>query len=294
MVDLLNRWERFVRFTRSADPAADTAALLAEDRVVGWVQGRSEFGPRALGNRSILADPRPERNRDRVNQMIKQREGYRPFAPSVRAEDLRTYFEFPDTMPTPDFMVFTVPVRADRRAELGAVTHVDGTARVHAVDREVNPLYWRLLTEFGERTGVPVVLNTSFNNHAEPIVDSVEDALRCYLTTRLDHLVVDDLIITKRPWSHTDLCELAPALAPTATLVREDRPDGTTSRTITFTYLNGRSATLDPAVYEVLRRADGVASLRALGVGDDETGHRVARAIHELWSERYVDLTPPK
>ncbi|MFB9433628.1 carbamoyltransferase family protein [Streptoalloteichus tenebrarius] len=294
VVDLLNRWERFVRFTRSADPAADTAALLAEDRVVGWVQGRSEFGPRALGNRSILADPRPERNRDRVNQMIKQREGYRPFAPSVRAEDLRTYFEFPDTMPTPDFMVFTVPVRADRRAELGAVTHVDGTARVHAVDREVNPLYWRLLTEFGERTGVPVVLNTSFNNHAEPIVDSVEDALRCYLTTRLDHLVVDDLIITKRPWSHTDLCELAPALAPTATLVREDRPDGTTSRTITFTYLNGRSATLDPAVYEVLRRADGVASLRALGVGDDETGHRVARAIHELWSERYVDLTPPK
>ncbi|WP_073481371.1 carbamoyltransferase family protein [Streptoalloteichus hindustanus] len=293
VTDLLTRWKRFVRFERSTDVARDTASLLAEDRVVGWVQGRSEFGPRALGNRSILADPRPERNRDRVNRMIKQREGYRPFAPSVRAEDLHTYFEFPRTMPTPDFMVFTVPVRAEHRAELGAVTHVDGTARVHAVDQEVNPLYWRLLTEFGAHTGVPVLLNTSFNNHAEPIVDSAEDALRCYLTTQIDHLVIGDLIVTKLPWSHADLCSLAPTLSPNAKLVREDTPGQPPTLAITFAYGSTKEAPLEPDVYEVLRRADGVSSLHALGVADDESGHHIAATVRDLWSERFIDLTPP-
>jgi predicted NodU family carbamoyl transferase len=150
---LLDRWQGFITVTESAQVERDTAPLLAQDRVVGWMQGRSEFGPRALGNRSILAEPRPEANRDRVNRMVKQRETYRPFAPSVRAEDLREYFDFPMTMEPPDFMVFTVPVRPEQRHQLGAVTHVDGTARVHAVDRAVNPRFWRLLTEFAALTG---------------------------------------------------------------------------------------------------------------------------------------------
>jgi decarbamoylnovobiocin carbamoyltransferase/7-O-carbamoyltransferase len=169
----LGGWSRFCAFTRSPDVVADTARRLADGQVVGWVQGRAEFGPRALGHRSILADPRPASNRDRVNHMVKQRETYRPFAPSVAAERLREFFEYPEGMPPPGFLVFAVRVRPVAAARLGAVTHVDGTARVHAVDREVDPRFWALLTAFAGHTGVPVLLNTSFNNHAEPIVDSV-------------------------------------------------------------------------------------------------------------------------
>ncbi|MGH3549170.1 MAG: carbamoyltransferase C-terminal domain-containing protein, partial [Pseudonocardiaceae bacterium] len=254
----------------------------------GWVQGRSEFGPRALGNRSILADPRPEANRDRVNLMVKKREGFRPFAPSVRAEDLREYFEFPEGMSPPDFMVFTVAVRSDKQSQLGAVTHVDGTARVHAVDREVNPRLWRLLTEFQALTGVPVVLNTSFNNNAEPIVDSPEDALRCYLTTQIDHLVIGNLIVSKLPWTLVDLAALRPVIAPDARLRTDISPGGHSRHIVVFDYLFGKEREIGDAVHAVLARADGRRSLREL-VGSDEA---VLDVIWGLWSERYLDLAP--
>lgn len=285
---LLDRWRGFVTVSRSEQVERDTAALLAQDKVVGWVQGRSEFGPRALGNRSILADPRPEANRDRVNRMVKQRETFRPFAPSVRAENLREYFEFPAGMAPPDFMVFTVPVRPERRSCLGAVTHVDGTARVHAVDRAVNPRFWRLLTEFAALTGVPVLLNTSFNNHAEPIVDSVPDALCCYLTTRIDHLVVGDLIVSKLPWTRTDLTALQPALVPSARLRTEVSPDGGAKHTIMFDYLHGAEQEIDDVLHAALTQSDGHRSLRDLGVTDEA----VLAAVQNLWSERYLTLTP--
>lgn len=285
---LLDRWRGFVTMTESAQVERDTAALLAQDKVVGWVQGRSEFGPRALGNRSILADPRPEANRDRVNLMVKQRETYRPFAPSVRAEDLREYFEFPTTMAPPDFMVFTVPVRPDKRHQLGAVTHVDGTARVHAVDRAVNPRYWRLLTEFAALTGVPALLNTSFNNHAEPIVDSVDDALSCYLTTRIDHLVIGDLIVSKLAWTLADLTALRPMLVPFARLRTDRAPGGRPRHTIAFDYFGGQEQQIDTAVHAALSRADGHRTLGEL----DATDEAVLAAIQHLWSERYLTLQP--
>ncbi|WP_117211209.1 carbamoyltransferase family protein [Allorhizocola rhizosphaerae] len=255
---LLERYKSFLTVDRSDHVTRDAAALLAAGKVIGWVQGRSEFGPRALGNRSILADPRPAANRERVNRIIKQREGYRPFAPSVQAEHLRDYFDFPEGAAVPDFMVFTVPVREDKRALLGAVTHVDGTARVHAVAKEVNERYWLLLHEFAQRTGVPVVLNTSFNNHAEPIVDSVEDAIQCFLTTQLDHLVIGDLMVSKLDWTEADLCTLAPTARP-----HTEHP--------------------------VLSRADGARSLRELGVAP---GSPVLDEIRRLWSDRYVTLRP--
>ncbi len=288
---LLIRWKRFVTFERSGAVERQTAELLAADKVIGWIQGRSEFGPRALGNRSILADPRPPANRDRVNMMVKQRETYRPFAPSVQAEHLREYFEFPDGMAVPDFMVFTVPVRPAKRALLGAVTHVDGSARVHAVDRQVNPRYWRLLAEFAARTGLPVLLNTSFNNHVEPMVDSVEDALRCYLTTRIDHLVIDDVIVSKLPWTDDDMRELAPGLMPAARLRTEEMPGHRTRRLVYFCYLGGSEREVDTATYEVLHRADGRTSLRALGV--DADGMQIVECVRELWAERYLTLIPP-
>jgi predicted NodU family carbamoyl transferase len=286
---LLDRWGRFVTYRRSTAVEREAAALLAEDRVLGWVQGRSEFGPRALGNRSILADPRPEANRDRVNLMVKRRETYRPFAPSVQAENLRDYFDFPDGMDPSDFMVFTVPVRPERRHQLGAVTHVDGTARVHAVDRSVNPRFWLLLEEFEVLTGLPVVLNTSFNNQAEPIVDSVLDALRCFLTTRIDHLIVDELIINKTQWTHEDVASLAPQLTPTARLHTIAAPGRSPRHMVRFNHLDADEWDLAPELFRVLARADGHTPLAALADPHPE----VLAQLLELWNQRYVDLVPP-
>jgi predicted NodU family carbamoyl transferase len=290
IVASLTRWKRFLTFRRCERVERDTAGLLAMGKVIGWVQGRSEFGPRALGNRSILADPRPAVNRDRVNRMIKQREAYRPFAPSVQAESLREYFEFPDGVATPDFMVFTVPVRPDKVPVLGAVTHVDGTARVHAVDRRVNERYWRLLEEFEARTGVPVLLNTSFNSQAEPIVDSVEDALQCYLTTRLDHLVIGDLIVSKLPWTIDDLCELVPSLTASARLRAEHQPGGRVRHVMAFDRPGSPEVEIGEDTYRVLRGADGTRTLRQLGAS--VVSEQVIKCVRQLWSDRYLTMAP--
>jgi carbamoyltransferase len=193
----LDRWSDFLQFEKCDDIAERTAALLADGAVIGWAQGRSEFGPRALGNRSILADPRPAENKTRINAMVKKREGYRPFAPSVLQEDAGDFFVIPRGTTELPFMIFVVKVQEDKRTVLGATTHVDGTARIHTVAPDTNPRYWQLISAFKELTGIPVVLNTSFNNNAEPIVDSVNDAIVAYLTTKLDYLVIDDYLVTK-------------------------------------------------------------------------------------------------
>lgn len=196
VADTLEKWQDWLQYRRSDDVTAEAAECLARGQVVGWVQGNSEFGPRALGSRSILADPRPAANRARINMMIKKREGFRPFAPSVTASAARDYFEFENADVLP-YMSYIVGVRPPFRPLLGAVTHVDGTARVQTVEEEENPRYWRLLDTFGKTTGVPMLLNTSFNNNVEPIVDSIEDAIVCYLTTELDVLVIGDYIATR-------------------------------------------------------------------------------------------------
>lgn len=179
---------------RPADVAARTADLLAGGRIVGWFQGRMEVGPRALGNRSILADPRDPTMRDTLNRRVKRREAFRPFAPSVLAEEAAAWFT--DVRPSP-FMSLVFSVRPDKRARIPAVTHVDGSARVHTVTREANPRYHALLSAFAARTGVPMVLNTSFNVRGEPIVCTPEDAVRCFLGTELDALVLDELVCWK-------------------------------------------------------------------------------------------------
>lgn len=174
------------------------ATLIAAGHVVAWVQGRAEFGPRALGARSILADPRPVGNKDRINAMVKKREAYRPFAPSVSIERAAEFFEIPEGQEFP-YMTFVLRVRDEWREILGAVTHIDGTARVQTVSREMNERYWTLLNEVGRITGIPMVLNTSFNNHSEPIVDNVHDAVTCFLTTDIDVLVIGNILVRKRP-----------------------------------------------------------------------------------------------
>ncbi len=185
-----------VRWERPADLLDRTVGLLADGQVVGWFQGRMEFGPRALGNRSILADPRRADMKDRVNQVVKKREAFRPFAPSVTAEAADAFFHLRG-LDQYEHMTVAVRVRAERAAEIPAVVHVNGTSRVQVVRREANPRYWDLLTRMGARTGVPMLLNTSFNVRGEPIVCSPEDALRCFLGTGLDALVLGDVLVTR-------------------------------------------------------------------------------------------------
>jgi carbamoyltransferase len=180
--------------TRMSDPAATAAELLAAGKIVGWVQGRMEFGPRALGSRSILADPRDPEMNSRVNNAVKFREWWRPFAPSLLAEAAGDYLENPPDSP---FMIVTSQVRPEMRTVIPSVTHVDGSARPQTVERDVNPLYWRLIREFGNRTGVPVIMNTSFNLRGEPIVCTPTDAIRTFYSSGLDVLILGSFLVEK-------------------------------------------------------------------------------------------------
>lgn len=183
-----------IRFSRLADPAGVAASLLAEGKIIGWFQGRMEFGPRALGGRSILADPRDPEMTAKVNNAVKFREWWRPFAPSMLKEVASDYIESATDSP---FMILTAQVRPEKRAVIPAVTHADGSARPQTVERDVNPLYWRLIREFGDKTGVPVVMNTSFNLRGEPIVNSPTDAIRTFFSSGLDALVIGSFLVEK-------------------------------------------------------------------------------------------------
>jgi len=193
--------------------AKDTADLLAEGNVVGWFQGRMEWGPRALGNRSILADPRNPDMQKRLNLKIKYREGFRPFAPSVLAEDVSEYFETKDSSP---YMLFTAPVASHRRkplasfeknlferlytprSDIPSVTHLDYSARIQTVSKDTNQRFWKLITAFKEKTTYSVLINTSFNVRNEPIVCTPDEAYCCFMNTEMDYLVMGDFIFEKK------------------------------------------------------------------------------------------------
>jgi len=178
------------------DVAEATAGLLAEGLIVGWYQGRMEFGPRALGSRSILADPTRPDMKELLNRYVKHREDFRPFAPSVLEERAGAYF--PGCTRSP-FMLFVYPVARAMQARVPAITHVNGTARVQTVSREDNPRYHGMIAAFERRRGVPMVLNTSFNVMGEPIVNTPEDAVRCFYSTGLDALVMGNHVLRKAP-----------------------------------------------------------------------------------------------
>jgi carbamoyltransferase len=183
---------RRMRVSADALPAL-AAEHIADGDVVGWFQGRMEWGARALGNRSILADPRRADMRDIINRKIKFREKFRPFAPSVLEDAVHDFFV--SAAPDP-FMAHVYPVRPDKRHVIPAVTHVDGSGRLQTVSERTNPDYWRLIKAFGERTGVPVLLNTSFNEN-EPIVERPEQALDCFLRTHMDVLILGHHVLRK-------------------------------------------------------------------------------------------------
>lgn len=175
-----------------------TVALLAEGKVVAWFQGRMEYGPRALGARSLLADPRKAEMKALINAKVKFREAFRPFAPAVLKEDAHRFFAMPKDLEMP-FMLLTPDVREEYRDVIPAVTHADGTARVQTVTSEANPLFYRLIRKFGARTGVPVLLNTSFNVRGEPIVCTPEDAYNTFVHTGIDALAIGSFLVTEKP-----------------------------------------------------------------------------------------------
>jgi carbamoyltransferase len=166
---------------------------LVDGGVVGWFQGRAEFGPRALGHRSIIVDPRRKDAKDLLNDKIKRRESFRPFAPSILKEAVSDYFVQKDTVP---FMEKVFDIKKDKYNEIPAVTHVDGTGRLQSVDKDVSPRYHKLISKFAEKSGVPILLNTSFNEN-EPIVNKPEEALSCFLRTKMDMLVMENIIIER-------------------------------------------------------------------------------------------------
>ncbi len=181
------------RFADEGELCRITAQAIAEGKVVGWFQGRMEWGPRALGNRSIVCDPRRADMKAILNAKIKRRESFRPFAPSVLDSAVSEWFEEDDAVP---FMMQVFQIQADKRAHIPAVTHVDGSGRLQTVYRHTNPLYYRLIETFREITGVPMVLNTSFNEN-EPVVCQPKEALDCFLRTKMDVLVMDGVLLAR-------------------------------------------------------------------------------------------------
>jgi carbamoyltransferase len=171
-----------------------TAAAIADGKVIGWFQGRMEWGPRALGNRSIVCDPRRADMKDILNSRIKRRESFRPFAPSVLRHTAAAWFEEEDDVP---FMMQVFQIRPEKRPQIPAVTHVDGSGRLQTVTESSNPRYFKLIKSFYSLTGVPMVLNTSFNEN-EPVVCTPEQALACFLRTRMDVLVLGNFFVTRQ------------------------------------------------------------------------------------------------
>lgn len=296
----LSCWKEFINVRKIDDIEKETAKLLANGQVIGWVQGRAEYGPRALGNRSILADPRPEENKDIINAMIKKREGYRPFAPSVLEEYVDKFFVLPNSKRDFPFMNFVLKVKDEPAKELRAITHVDNTARVQTVSKATNERYWNLIHEFGKLTNIPILLNTSFNNNVEPIVNSVDDAVVCFLTTKINSLVIGHYMIEKKQDIISKLLNTKIVL-PLHTKILADRSyKSFTELKDTYILSNTFNRQYDieitPSMYQLLQNVDNqntlISIIHKLGIESEEAIGELTNEIYELWSSRRVILYP--
>ncbi len=298
IASVLRQWEPYIAFRKSENVVAETAKRLAEGLVVGWVQGRAEFGPRALGNRSILADPRPAENKRIINEMVKKRESYRPFAPSVMEEYIADYYVMPDTKAPLAYMNFVLQTQADKQPLLGAVTHVDGTARVQSVSRAANERYWELIDAFRKQTGVPILLNTSFNNNAEPIVDSANDAVVSFLTTNIDLLVIGDYLVEKK-LAKSDYIGFVPHWPVHAELTKAvgHEADGSLAfqHEIRLHFGDRYKKGISGQMFKLLESSDGKRTvgelIQQLNV-EEQAVEGIVDEIDELWSSRLITLVP--
>jgi len=191
----LKKYSAKLVIKRSKNYHKEVVKLISQGKIIGWFHGKSEFGPRALGNRSILANPQNPETKKILDKKIKFREPYRPYAPSVLEEEAKHYFKLDKPSP---FMLLAVPVKQEKRELIPAVIHVDGTSRIQTVNAKQNANFYKLIKEFKKLTGIPVLLNTSFNKADEPIVESPEDAIKCFLDTNIDYLSMKDYIISKK------------------------------------------------------------------------------------------------
>lgn len=299
----LQSWRDHITVEHVERPSTVAAQLVASGQVIGWAQGRAEFGPRALGHRSILADPRPASNKDRINAMVKKRESFRPFAPSICIGRVASVFDLPDTHADYSYMTFTLSVAEVYRQSLAAITHVDGSARIQSVSRADNESYWQLISEFERITGVPAVLNTSFNNNAEPIVDSTDDIIACFLTTGLDALIIDEFVVRKRS-EHivVTLGKLHPQIAACRKLVRRCRTTRDSRRIIEYSVESTASryfvepvSELSESAFRVLLGADGRHTLDELVLmylSDGASSSSLNSQFYSLWETRAISLLP--
>lgn len=315
----LKAWDPFVDYKKVVNITEVTAQLLADGAVVGWSQGRSEFGPRALGNRSILADPRPPENKDIINAMVKKREAFRPFAPSMMEEYVEEYYEVPAEFKYKKFpfMTFVLNVKKDKQEILGAVTHVDGTARIQSVSKEQNEKYWELIEEFRKITGIPILLNTSFNNNVEPIVNSFEDSIVCFLTTKINYLVVGNYLIRKKEIDNSVFLNMVPSIPlhiALSYLKKSVSPDQTEDiYEIRDNFLKSSSAMSDRVafsdfsfglvkssvsreLFSILGHVDGKKPLSQLmdnpEAPDESKRNSIIDEIKNLWTLRLIRLNP--
>lgn len=293
----LASWGGFVAFERCRDVARRAAELLARGAVLGWVQGRSEFSPRALGNRNVLADPRPAENRTRLDAVLKRPSGTVAVTPSVLEEDARGLFELPEGTDGFPYMAFAVKAREDRRREVEAALLADGTAWLHTVSRQARPRYWALIDAFKELTGVPAVLTTSYSSKAEPIVDSAEDAVVSFLTTDLDYLAIGDFLASKKTPAHEDWLSLRISLPPYVRLQQTRRfvaPQRMkTSHLIRVTYDAAFGFPVSTELFGLLMDLEGEKPLGDLirdGGAGAESEQALVAEVSRLWFERLVRL----
>jgi predicted NodU family carbamoyl transferase len=289
-----------ITIVRPADILDATVERLRAQHILGWFQGRMEYGPRALGNRSILADPRDPDIRDRINRAVKHREPFRPFAPAVLAEHAAACFAMDGLRESP-FMLITVPARPERRAGFEAAIHRDDTSRIQTVTRDGNPRFHALLERFHAATGVPVLLNTSFNVNGEPIVCTPDDAIECLLSTELDALVLGDRIIERRPLDPDALRSLRPCLqdgVQLQTSIAVAAPGAAPEWRHTLVSRRHLQAEIAEDAAAVLLACDGqrsfddlVDQLAPLGDGDrDQTARDLATLLERFLRLRFLRL----
>ncbi|MBW4671554.1 MAG: nodulation protein [Cyanomargarita calcarea GSE-NOS-MK-12-04C] len=297
---ILKQWSGFVDFLLMENTPVEVAKLIATGSVIGWLQGKTEFGPRALGNRSILADPRVSENKTRINAMVKKREGYRPFAPSVIVEAADEIFELPQQASSFGYMTFAIKVKEDKRQFLGAITHIDGTSRIQTVTKTSNSKFWNLINEFGKMTQVPVLLNTSFNNNVEPVVNSCLEAITCFLTTNLNYLVINDFLITKLSVSWKDYYQKMILSLVTSAQLKEVsmfncQEQNLSAHEVYFSYTGGKSLLIMPETYNVLKKSDNRLTVEQIANSLEISENKLEDLTQELiklWENRLINFRP--
>ncbi len=293
----LEKWGGFLSFEKVPHVEQIAAEALSNGDVVAWVQGRSEFGSHALGNRNVFADPRDSASIEHVKKALGQQEHCWPFAPAVLEEDAADYFDLPVGAESFRFKTFVTKVREERRSLLPATTHVDGTARLQTVSREMNPRLWQLINAFKTLSGLPILLSTSFNNSSEPMAASTADAIVTFLTTGVDLLVIGDFIVRRLVPTTDDFMDLQLSLPPYVKVFRSkglvERQKQRFCDEIRTSYAPQVSRSISPKLAEVLLGLNGGKSLRDLlreGQSTNGDVQPLLSELQELWSDRLVTM----